>query len=682
MAGAGKCLLWLTALTTASLAVTGCHTSGGGAPTARAASTSTPAQHRSHPTRSVTPTPSHSPAVQETATPSPVAQVTTPPATPQRSVLVTSDGSDLVRVAGRAVRFPGPVTDAVISPNGTEIAFVDASGNIATAHLDGTGLRVLTAADPGVRRAQPTFEDGGSEIVFGERGHDGVWRLKEVAADGHDDLTAGKPDPTVEQTASDGGRDTAPSATWFQASHEDGARSVMVFEHRTPRGAAKVYVSDRNQRGSGATALLPGRAPAVSPSGDRVAFIGVRGQIEAQALPVPGRRPHPAQITWDAHPTGHLAWSPDGLRVLFSTRHDVESVRSTPARPGHNPVHVVLAHPGVASMATTAPPTVGSYAGTDPVTTAVAVSRARFVSGTEIPMDETGGFGISYATHVTLVSADDPSAAAPAAAMASGGPILFVRGGRLEPTVRDEIVRLLHRPRGLRMGVTVDIVGTPGAIPGSVASELRATGLRVRRFAPASAAADAAGVLRGDYVSYVVVSADDLPAIVSSAGSDSPVLLTDGSVMPSATAARLDAMPHDDLDAPATVYAVGGQAQAAVRSSWPGKRRFRIVDVGGPSPSAVSLAALQTLYDSPGHLSVTTIADWQDALIATMASPTLVVDRQAGPSTATRGWLAAGEAALRAVYVFGQPAGLADTVGQAVYGDRYVVRREPADIVQ
>ena len=180
------------------------------------------------------------------------------------------------------MRFPGPVTDAVVSPNGLDIAFVDGQGNIAVAHLDGTGVRALTATDAGVRRAQPTFEDGGAEIVFTERGSDGVWRLKEVAVDGHDELTAAKHDPTVPETESDGGHDTAPSAIWFQASHNETARSVLLFEHRTPRGLMKIYIADRNQRGFGASPLLPGRAPAVSPTGDRVAFIGSNGQIDVQ----------------------------------------------------------------------------------------------------------------------------------------------------------------------------------------------------------------------------------------------------------------------------------------------------------------------------------------------------------------------------------------------------------------
>jgi hypothetical protein len=680
MTGTSKCLLWLTALTTASLAVTGC---SGGSSHPHAAAASPVTHHPSGPSRSERPSARPAPAPSTPSPSNPVASGDPAPAgegagSRGPTVLVVSDGSAGVLVGRRTVRFPGPVTDAVLSPNGTSLAFVDGQGNIAVSHLDGTGVRVLTSTDGGVRRAQPTFEDGGSEIVFSERGHDGVWRLKEVAADGHDDLTAQKADPTVPETQADHGHDTAASGTWFQASHADTARSVLVYEHRTTSGAVKIYLTDRNQRGFGATPLLAGRAPAVSPTGDAVAFIGAGGQIDVQALPVPGLRPHPVQITWGAHPTGHLAWSPDGHRLVFSTRRDVESVSTNPVRPGHNPVRVVLRHPGVASMGTVARPVVGTYAG-DPVTTALEVSRAHFVSGADQPPDESATFGVSLARTVTLVSATDPTAAAPAAAIAGGGPVLFVRDGHLDPAVRDEIVRLLRRPRGMRLHPTVDIVGSTSAVPESVVSELKSLRFVVRRFDPLTAADDAARVAPGAYESYVVVSGNDLPAIASSVGSTIPVLLTDGSTMPAATATRINRMPRDG--GTPTVYAVGQQAQAAVRSSWLGKGRFRIVDVGGPDPYASSLDAVQRLYDAAGRLGVTTGSSWPDILIATMVGPTLVVDEGQGLATADRAWLASSEPALRGVYVFGGTAGLGDAVGRAAYGDRFVVRRSPTDIL-
>jgi len=106
------------------------------------------------------------------------------------------------------------------------------------------------------------------------------------------------------------------------------------------------------------------------------------------------------------------------------------------------------------------------------------------------------------------------------------------------------------------------------------------------------------------------------------------------------------------------------------------------VDVGGADAGDDSLAAVQTLYDAPGRLSVATSADWQDMLIAGMVGPALVVDPDQGLSSGVTDWLAANQPVMRAVYVCGGPSSLASTVGRAVFGDRYVERRSPSDITQ
>ncbi|MGH3444237.1 MAG: hypothetical protein ACRDPB_02565 [Nocardioidaceae bacterium] len=589
-------------------------------------------------------------------------------------LLVLSDGTDEVGVDHHDVTFPGPVRDGAVSPNGTEIAYVDGDGNIATAHLDGTGVRVLTSTDPGVRRAHPTFEDGGSEIVFTERGTDGTWRLKEVASDGHDQLTSGGEDPTLLETRHDHGRDTAPSATWFQVSHDTTARSVMVFQHRTASGTKKVFILDRNQRGFGATSLLDGSSPAVSPAGDKIAFIATSRQIDVQTLPVPikhnGRlAPDPRQVTWGAAPAGHLAWSPDGRTLVFSTAHDVETVDADPAAGStSNPVTVVLHHRGVGSFGSSAVPSVGVYSG-DPSDLALDVSRAHWVRGVDAPMDEGSSMGVAAADRVTLVDADDPGSAAVAAAVAGDdrGPVLFVRGGTLDPPVRAEIARVLRWPNGMSGRNRVDIVGDTSAVPDRVAAEIRAMGFRVRRFDPSHPAAAAAAAVRYRPSAYIVVSRTDLPAVLSSVGTGTAVLLTNGSRMPAATADRIDRMQRDP-GYPPTVYAVGMQAQAAVRTSWPGKRHFRTVDLGGPDPYANSLDAARSLYDGPGRVAVSTTSDWQAALVGSTIGPTILVDEGHGMESATSDWLTAGEASLRGVYVFGGSRSLPDLVGHAVFG--------------
>jgi hypothetical protein len=91
---------------------------------------------------------------------------------------------------------------------------------------------------------------------------------------------------------------------------------------------------------------------------------------------------------------------------------------------------------------------------------------------------------------------------------------------------------------------------------------------------------------------------------------------------------------------------------------------------------------VQSLYDAPGRLAVATSADWQDTLIATMVGPTVVLDEGHGLEGVTQEWLTASRAAMRAVYVFSGSATLPETIGHAVYGDRFIVRRSPLDILE
>ncbi|MEY9929979.1 dipeptidyl aminopeptidase/acylaminoacyl peptidase [Catenulispora sp. GP43] len=49
-----------------------------------------------------------------------------------------SDGTATVTVAGTPVTFPTTVSEASWSPDGSRIAFIDGSGNVATARPDGS----------------------------------------------------------------------------------------------------------------------------------------------------------------------------------------------------------------------------------------------------------------------------------------------------------------------------------------------------------------------------------------------------------------------------------------------------------------------------------------------------------------------------------------------------------------
>ena len=91
--------------------------------------------------------------------------------------------------------------------------------------------------------------------------------------------------------------------------------------------------------------------------------------------------------------------------------------------------------------------------------------------------------------------------------MAVRKPIPVVRAGRPpRPASAGGDHPTPQAPARDGMHPTVDIVGSTIAVPESVASQVQALGLKVRRFDPATAAADAVSTVRGDYQSYVVVS--------------------------------------------------------------------------------------------------------------------------------------------------------------------------------
>src|SRR3569833_2860173 len=114
MTGTGKWLLWLTAMTTASMTLTACDGADADRGAMKAGSITTsattsttvpyPATATAHPHR---PRPPHITVPGSTTPPSPedVAEAAATARPPQPFALVVSDGSDIVQVGDRAVQF-------------------------------------------------------------------------------------------------------------------------------------------------------------------------------------------------------------------------------------------------------------------------------------------------------------------------------------------------------------------------------------------------------------------------------------------------------------------------------------------------------------------------------------------------------------------------------------------------
>ena len=195
-----------------------------------------------------------------------------------------------------------------------------------------------------------------------------------------------------------------------------------------------------------------------------------------------------------------------------------------------------------------APPvTVERLAGTDRVTTAIAIARDSHPVAASSDM-------------VVLSRADafaDALAGAPLAAR-NGAPLLLTGRDRLDERVRAEIRRVL-RPGGL-----VALLGGTAALSQTVTAALVEDGFAVQRYAGATryeTAAQIASTGLGSPSTLLLANGADFPdALAGSAAAGrigAAVLLTDGSRMPAATAAYLQRHPA------ARRFALGGPAAAA-----------------------------------------------------------------------------------------------------------------------
>lgn len=579
------------------------------------------------------------------------------------TVPTVSDGTDRVLIDHTAVTFPSTVTDAAWSPDGARLVYVDGDGNIATARPDGTDVRVLTQAKPGVKRAQPAFEDGGGEIVFSERGADGVWRLMGIGADGQDASPAGGTGEALLDSIGDGIGDTAASAVYNPAVVATyGSLNTLAYQHQGPNGA-EIWILDRNQRGPQGRKARDGAQPAVSPDGTRLAFVGGDGQLYTEALPITGGTTA-VRITVGIAGLTHPVWSPDASRIAFSTASNVESVSAAaPAGPGGNPPTVESPKPGVAAYEPMTPTSVLRFDAGDPIGGAIAQSAAYFqaVPASGVPPVPTGSI---YADHVTLVSTADPAALTVAGLGWQRGPVLFTNPGSLPSATAAELKRLLG-PAHPQLGGTpmVDIVGGTGAVSAAVETEIAGFGYRTTRTSDADPIGEAVSLNGANMTpnagrqTVFVVSATDTPAILSleALGRGSALLLTDDATMPAVDEPVINRFVSDSGSI--SIVAVGGQAQTALASSWPGKPAgLSVTTLGGSDAQLNSLLIAERYSDGPTEVGISSTDSWQDALLAANNGPQMpvvFVDPRKGLSADAAGWLDSSAASVGTVVVFG-----------------------------
>jgi hypothetical protein len=587
------------------------------------------------------------------------------------TVPTISNGTDKVVIDHVPVTFSSTVADAAWSPDGTRLAYVDGNGNIAVARPDGGGVLVLTAAKPGVTRADPAFEDGGGEIVFSERGTDGVWRLMSAAANGSDGAVSGTPSEALLDSIGDGAGDTNASAIYNPAIIKfAGALSTLAYQHQGANGP-EIWVLDRNQRGPQGSKARDGAQPAVSPDGTKLAFVGSDGQLYTEALPITASSVA-IKVTFGVAGLAHPVWSPDGSRLAYGTASDVESVAAALA-PGAsaNPVRVESATPGVPSYEPMVPTSVLRFASGDPVATSIAQTKAYFATapGSGVPGIP---IGIPYASSVTLVSTQDPAAVTVAGLSPWSDAVLFTQPNALSPATLAELTRLLGPAHPAdHVTPSVRIVGDTQAVSSAVESAVTALGYQVTRVPDADPVAEAAA-LDGPDVSgqfsgpLFLVSATDTPAILALVATHhgASILLTNDTTMPAADEPILNGLNLTG-DHPATVVAVGAQAQAALASAWPGKPAgLSGTPLGGADANFNSVLITRQYSDGPTEVALAASGVWQDELLAAMngpGMPLLVVDPQTLSTQATA-WLENSAPSVSTVVLYGDSATLTDGI--------------------
>ncbi len=288
-----------------------------------------------------------------------------------------------------------------------------------------------------------------------------------------------------------------------------------------------------------------------------------------------------------------------------------------------------------APVVTTSPVT--RVAGTDRISTAVAVSQQSFPSGN--------------AGAVVLARADDyPDAlvGGPLAA-ARNAPLLLTEGSTLPIATATEIKRVLPA------GGTVYVLGGTSAVPASVVSQLTGFGYTVVRYSGADRYATAVAVATalGSPTTVLLATGTNFPDALAAgpaaAHVHGAILLTDGSTVPTETATYL-AGAH-------VTYAIGGPAVAAVPSA---------TAIVGSDRYGTAAAVATKFFPSSAVVGVATGAGFPDALaggaqLALLGGPLLLSSTASAPAS-TISYLSADHATLTNVYVYGGTSVLTDAV--------------------
>jgi len=580
----------------------------------------------------------------------------------QAGDLLVSNGTATVTVNGTKVAYPSTVTDATWSPDRSRVAFIDADGNVDTTHPDGTGRLVLTKATAGVTRSDPAWDAG--QILYTQTAASGATTVQAVYANGWVNPLEGDASAIHGEDAPADGNSSASVST---AHLPSGVLSETAFQHKGVYGP-EVWVVDQYQRASSSVKLADGSQPAVSPDGTKIAYVGTDGQIHlVPSTNTSGKTPQGTVISKGLTAPTHLAWTPDGTSITFSTVAWIESIPSdgTGTRPGA--ARVLSKAAGVASYAGGAQDRTERLSSSDPIAGAIAVTQARYQTTKTYQVSQS----TVYAYGATLANPADPIAAELGA---NYTPVLYTAADALDPRTKAELLRMFGTPDPANDEVpTVTIVGDTSMVSAAVETAVKGLGYKTTRISGAdryavNAAALKTGVDAANTREVIVVSGDDPVAVAVSSFSDGAgVLLTRGSTLPAATATYLSGLSSGTV-----VYVVGSAAQSAL-SSWTKPSGVQVVPLVGSDPVQTSVLVARTVYGSPSGVVLVDPAKTADEDVAVTAAQqlgyaVLLVDPAKGLEPATRAFLDDSSAGLGATLTVGPSGTLSDPLVQQAAG--------------
>ena len=593
-------------------------------------------------------------------------------------------GTTVQIVGGGTVTLPAGSRDVSWSGQGGRLAYVAADNSVWTADYDGTHA-IMIAAATGTARSHTVWDEYNDSVLWTE-GTGTSADVLQALANGNYVTWGQAPLPALAANSlqSGSGRSAADVAA-------DSAFST-VYVKTSNGGAATAIEIQSYSNGAWQTVAIPALVgsttavdqPTISPDGKTVVFV-TAGTAPVKQLFSSTRNPDgswaaPVQTTFGTADHTAPIFETDGKTVAFSL-----TDAKTPANSGTYSVNITAATPAgtPTANAETRIGGVGSsvsvrvdakvgltrFAGVDRFDTAVRASRALWP-------DAKAATGYK-AKSVTLSRSDLPADALGGAGLAThkGGPLLLTATAALTPATLAEIQRILP------IGGTVYLLGGNSAISPAVQTSLTALGYSVQRIAGPdrySTAVAIANATSAQPTQVLVATGVNFPdalsaGAVAASQADTVVVLTEAGVMPSATAAYINAN-NPGVRPTMGLFAIGGQAQTALQSAGWATAQWNFTPLVGADRFQTSYLVAQAMFGTMQAVGVATGYNWPDALaggsfMGAIHGPLLLVDPAAGLTPAENTLLDSDRGAINGAYVFGGANALPTSVDHQLAAD-------------